>query len=251
MRGIKLKLFNEREKWETIVFNEFRWKSNRYDGGMIDSARDNTLQIWGIKRKNVPAEPVQGFVMFGDRDAWRISTWVFFYTYPHEFFVFFFFFWLRLAGYRCLPLAGSQSISFLFLFIIRFYFVYFFLWFFSLRLSVFLLSPLFWFFFFSYLWMWMFVCNAHSAYVSFGVSMLALFFLSFSISLSLSLCFALSARPLLFSFHLVSSAVFRDSTFILLLLLLLLWLQLSKCRNLTGECVAVKVKKNAKQMGIS
>lgn len=67
----------------------------------------------------------------------------------------------------------------------------------------------------------MFVCNAHSAYVSFGVSMLALFFFLF-LSLSLSLCFALSARPLLFSFHLVSSAVFRDSTFILLLLLLLL-----------------------------
>ena len=72
---------------------------------------------------------------------------------------------------------------------------------------------------------------AHSAYVTL-VSQCWLFFFSLSFSLPPRLSFLsrfLCCLP-------------RHDLLNLLLLLLLLRLQLSKCRNLTGECVAVKVK---------
>jgi hypothetical protein len=60
------------------------------------------------------------------------------------------------------------------------------------------------------------VCNVHSAYVS----LVSFFFLSFFF------------RPfLLFSFHLVSSAVFRDTTFTLLLVLLHSSFDFKSCRS--------------------
>lgn len=94
--------------------------------------------------------------------------------------------------------------------------------------------------FFSYFLFAVLCLCVHSALRESGVSMLALFLFLFA-----------SLRLSFLSFHLVSSAVFRDTT-LFSSCYFSSDFQLSKCRNRTGECVAVKVKHNHKpQMEIT
>jgi hypothetical protein len=139
----------------------------------------------------------------------------------------------QMAGSR-VPLAGSQSIRFIYLFSLYIRFS-FFLSLFQSFLPDFSFHPCFFFlvFFCVCLCGWMFACNAHSAYVSFNVGsffVVSFLFPSFCSSLSISFPPLSSATRLLLCYFFFFSSYS------------LLRLQLSKCRNLTEECVAVKVK---------
>ena len=149
-----------------------------------------------------------------------------YYTYPHDFTLR----WLALAFHWLDPNRSALFIYFLYTLDLVFFYLssnLFFL------ISLFIRVSSFFFFFCVCLCGWMFACNAHSAYVSFNVGsffVVSFLFPSFCSSLSISFPPLSSATRLLLCYFFFFSSYS------------LLRLQLSKCRNLTEECVAVKVK---------